>query len=63
MVAVDIQTKPTLMMGKPKLLFEDEVEVFDMAPDGRRFPAFQPVDPDQAATQIHVVLNWLEELK
>ena len=63
MVAVDIQTKPTLMMGKPKLLFEDEVEVFDMAPDGRRFPAIQPVDPDQAATQIHVVLNWLEELK
>jgi hypothetical protein len=23
----------------------------------------QPVEPEQPATQIHVVLNWFEELK
>ena len=63
LMAVDIQTEPTFTMGKPKLLFENAIELSGMDPDGRRFLAIQPVDPEPAVTQIHVVLNWFEELK
>jgi serine/threonine protein kinase/Tol biopolymer transport system component len=62
-MAVDIQTETAFTMGKPKLLFENTLELFGMAPDGRRFLVIQPVDPEPAVTQIHVVLNWFEELK
>ena len=34
-----------------------------ITPDGRRFLMIQPVEPEQAATKINVVLNWFEELK
>jgi serine/threonine protein kinase len=62
-MAVDIQTKPTFDMGKPRLLFEAAIGVFDMDPDGQRFLAIQPVEPEQPATQIPIVLNWFEVLK
>ena len=36
---------------------------YDVAPDGQRFVMIQRCEPGPASTQIHVVLNWLEELK
>jgi len=38
---------------------------FDISPDGQRFLAVRPVDPDAAGlgSEIIVVLNWFEELK
>jgi Tol biopolymer transport system component len=63
LMSVEIQTKPSLRLGKPKLLFEKAVEVFDISPDGKRFLAVQPVEQEQDATQISIVLNWFEELK
>ena len=34
-----------------------------ITPDGQRFLMIQPVEPEQPATPITVVLNWFEELK
>jgi hypothetical protein len=37
---------------------------YDVSPDGQRFLMLQPVGQEQPpVTQIHVVLNWAEELK
>ena len=35
---------------------------YDVAADGR-FLMVQPVEPEQPATEINVVLNWFDELK
>jgi hypothetical protein len=46
------------------MLFEGQgVFNWDISPDGQRFLMVKPVEPQQAATQINVVLNWFEELK
>jgi Tol biopolymer transport system component len=64
MMVVDIQTEPTFTAGKPRLLFEGQYGAWwDVAPDGQRFLMVQPVEPEQPATQINVVLNWFEELR
>ena len=37
---------------------------YDISPDGQRFLMTKVPDQPQAAlTQIHIVLNWFEELK
>ncbi len=66
-----ITTESTLSAGTPKLLFERGHERspvaganYDVTPDGQRFLMVQASEQhDSAATQIHVVLNWFEELK
>jgi eukaryotic-like serine/threonine-protein kinase len=70
MMAVDITTQPTFTVGSPRLLFEGRYETspnfisgYDVSSDGQRFLMIQPVEPEQPATQINVVLNWFEELK
>ena len=35
----------------------------ELPPDGRRFLMRKTLVQEQAPTQIHVVLNWFEELK
>lgn len=69
MMAVDIVTQPTFSAGAPRQLFDGRFEFgtaglagYDVAPDGR-FLMVQPVEPEQAARQINIVLNWFEELK
>lgn len=39
------------------------VSAYDVSPDGRRFLMVQPAEAARPATQIHIVLNWFEELK
>jgi Tol biopolymer transport system component len=70
MMAVEITTQPTFTAGSPRLLFEGRYEFspngvagYDVSLDGQRFLMVQPVEPEQPATQINVVLNWFEELK
>ena len=69
MMAVDIMTQPGFAAGKPKLLFEGPyvpgptpTANFDVSQDGQRFLMLK-ASQQQAITQIHVVLNWFEELK
>jgi hypothetical protein len=71
MMAVDISSKPSFAVGRPRMLFEGKYEGapvpvanYDVSPDGQRFLMLKPSEQEQAApTQINVVLNWFEELK
>jgi Tol biopolymer transport system component len=64
-MAVGVTTSPSFAVGTPELLFEgqDFTNAWDVSPDGQRFLMVKPVEQQQAATQINVVLNWFEELK
>ena len=70
MMAVEISTEPTFRAGAPRLLFEGRyalntngVAGYDVSSDGQRFLRLQPIHADPPANQIHVVLNWFEELR
>jgi Tol biopolymer transport system component len=61
---------PGFSASSPRLLFEGRYEYsafatsdYDVSPDGQRFLMVQSGRPEQAPTQIQVVLNWAEELK
>ena len=71
-MAVEIKTQPSLIRGKPRLIFQgyavnDTVGAlapnYDVSPDGQKFLMLQPNLQPAASTQIIVVHNWLEELK
>ena len=66
---VEISTTGAFKAGTPRTLFEgryvrspNAVAGYDVGPDGR-FLMVQPLHPDPPTNQIHVVLNWTEELK
>ena len=72
LMAVSIKTEPAFNAGQPTLLFEGPYRLgvdpggnpgsnYDVTPDGR----FLMIRGDESsgATQIHVVLNWVEELE
>jgi len=64
MMAVDVTTSMSFSVGTRKMLFEGQgLAGWDVSPDGQRFLMVKPVEQQQAATQINVVLNWFEELK
>jgi Tol biopolymer transport system component len=68
-MAVPIQTEPELSIGEPRGLFESAgytssggTEHWDIAPDGRflMLKEHQTLPP---LARVHVVINWVEELK
>jgi dipeptidyl aminopeptidase/acylaminoacyl peptidase len=62
-MVVPVQTDPVLRIGTPQRLVEDEnVRGFDLAPDGRRFLFLFPRSTDRPI-ELRVVLNWFEELE
>lgn len=70
MMVVNITAGSSFTSTAPRLLFERHFAEgtagtigYDVSIDGQRFVMIQPTEPEQAATQIHVVLNWFEELK
>jgi len=74
MMVVSVGTAPTFQAQTPRLLFEgsykydsrdaalSSVSNYDISPDGQRFVMVKETEV-QEAKQIHVVLNWFEELK
>ena len=69
MLSVAMATQPALTAGSPRTLFEGRYmrtdtggAGYDVSADGR-FLMVQPVEPEQAATHINIVLNWFDELK
>ena len=69
MLVVPIQTEPAFHQGRPEVLFEGSyrshttlpgLQQYDISPDGQRFLMLKK---DETPAQIHVVLNWFEELK
>jgi serine/threonine-protein kinase len=69
MLAVDVAAGPPFAAGRPRLLFEGDhagagavgSALYDVSPDGQRFVMVRQ-RAGAAGAEIHVVLNWLEEL-
>jgi len=69
-LAVAVSAAGSLSVGDARKLFDVRAgagrstnhAAYDVAPDGRRF-LVQLLDPRAIPTQIHVVLNWFEELR
>ena len=73
-IAVDVQTEPTIQVGKPRVLFQrahfsNNYHMWDIDPDGKRFLMIKqpPVTDDERTSEIprkiNIVLNWFEELR
>ena len=69
-MAVTVDTDSGFAAGTPQMLFEGpylptnaSFPFYDVSPDGNRFLMLDPVLSQGGATQIHVVLNWFEELR
>ena len=67
MMAVKIETQPEFRPQPPEVLFEESYlrqnrPSYDVAADGR-FLMIKGFDSDSDLNQIHVILNWFEELK
>ena len=70
LMAVEITPQPTFSAGSPRLLLQGRfigspngTTGYDVSADGQRFLRIQAVEPEPPANQIHVVMNWFEELK
>jgi len=73
MMAVETTTQPSFAAGKPRVLFEGQYlasvfpssgGAYDVSADGQRFLMVKETEAASRSTaQIHVVLNWVEELK
>jgi hypothetical protein len=68
-MSVDVKTGPTLVVGKPRRVFEGHSATsgalyanYDVTPDGKRFLMVKS-SSQEAPAQINLVLNWLEEVK
>jgi eukaryotic-like serine/threonine-protein kinase len=69
MMSVEVNTSPTLVVGKPRRVFEGHYATsgalfanYDVTPDGKRFLMVKG-SVQEAPVQINLVLNWLEEVK
>jgi eukaryotic-like serine/threonine-protein kinase len=75
-IAVAVETEPTLKLGKPEILFHggyvpssSTENTWDVSPDGKRFLMMKELAPSASATaaegprKINIVLHWFEELK
>ena len=72
MMAVSVDTEPMFSAEAPELLFEQQYfsfqafRTYDVAPDGRFLMVKEGATPEDASAptaQLHLVLNWFEELK
>jgi hypothetical protein len=67
MMAVEVQTRPLLKLGVPRLLFETPYPVastywadYDVTRDGEAFLMVESADT--APLGVHVVINWMTEV-
>ena len=73
MMVVSLRTEPTFEAETPTVLFEgsysygrlDLTSQYDVSSDGQRFVMLKESsdEGERSTIQIHVVLNWFEELK
>ncbi len=66
-MAVSVQTKPSLQIGTPRVLFEgpyfDSGHDWAITPDGKAFIFIRDKETQSSPGEMNVVLNWFEELK
>ncbi len=69
LMAVDIQTIPTLVIGKPRAIAAypnfpiDSGVSYDLSPDGKSIITTTAKEDDDLLHQVHVVLNWTDEIR
>ncbi|HEX9764135.1 MAG TPA: hypothetical protein VGA39_02530, partial [Candidatus Acidoferrales bacterium] len=66
LVAVPITTEPAFHAGPPTTLGEMDGRrryTYDVLPTRRQFVAIQRVPESGMHTELHLVLNWFEELR
>ena len=71
MMAVAVSTDGDFHAGTPRALFEgdfgharpDKPAHYDVHPDGERFVMFEDLEAEGLPREIHVVLNWYQELE
>ena len=75
MMMVDVRPGPVLTLSRPRRLFAFDntrlritcgpIRCYEVAPDAQSFYGVQttPSPPTPPVTHIHLVLNWLEEVK
>jgi len=69
MRVVSVELEPNFKAGNSRVLFEGSFrrasvpgfQYFNISPDGQRFLIIKA--EQTASAQIHVILNWFEELK
>ena len=63
LLSVAIETDPTFRAGTTSVVFErPNIIDYDVMPDGNRFLVIEE-NLDASPTEIHVVVNWFEELE
>ncbi len=66
-MAADVKTRPALAVGRSQVLFEGDFVLshhdYGLLPDGQHFIMIQPVAGKMPPAELHVVVNWSEELK
>jgi len=70
LMVVDVESEPEFRAGRPRLLFEGPFVLsggfgspdYQISPDSQRFLMLKR-RPQSPRNQIHVILNWFEELK
>ena len=70
LMAIDVQTTPTIALGEPAVLVPEIAHGlaladrwYDITPDGRQLLVLVPERKDPLSREITLVLNWFEELK
>jgi dipeptidyl aminopeptidase/acylaminoacyl peptidase len=70
LMAVDVHTTPSVAFGNPVVLVPRTVHGlavperrYDVTPDGRQLLLQVPDVTDSRSREVHIVLNWTEELK
>jgi serine/threonine-protein kinase len=63
MMAVDVETGAALRAGAARVLFEKVSSDYDVAPDGKRFLMLKPSATTGDLTEIHVIVNWFDDLR
>jgi hypothetical protein len=63
MMAVEVEAGAVFRAGTPRVLFEKVSSDYDVAPDGKRFLLLKPLALSTEASELHVILNWFDDLR
>jgi eukaryotic-like serine/threonine-protein kinase len=69
MMMVESDTTHGFRSSRPRLLFDGQygftfpMGSYDIVPDGQRFIVIKIGTPEPPVTQLHLILNWTDELK
>jgi len=62
-MALSVGTRPDLLPGAPRELFDGPFRSYDVLPNGQSFVMVKEMAAGDPPTRINFVLNWFEELK